>query len=115
MKHDAKSTTTERQREIDQGLRKPSGELIGGLHVEDYVQGHKDFKAGTPAPNGLTSVSYDLGRHRAAQEAEQKADILRKVEERNAASQAKVRELIAHRSDLLAEYDAKMEALSNDQ
>lgn len=98
---------TEREREIQQGLREPSGSLIGGLDVLDYVKGHQDFEAGVPSPSGITSVSYDLGRKRAGEKAELRADVLREVNEKIAADRARLREVIKHRPDLLAEYDAR--------
>lgn len=104
--------TSERQREIEQGLREPSGALIGGLHVEDYVRGHKDYEAGNPPPDGLTSVSYDLGRRRAAEKAERLADMLRAIDDRNAESHRRVREMLAHKPELLAEYEASMERVA---
>ena len=61
--------TTERQREIAQGLRDKNGALIGGLVVFDYLDGIRDWKAGTPPPQ-ITSTSYDLGRSKAARDAE---------------------------------------------
>lgn len=102
------SDKTERQLEIEQGLRKPSGELIGGLNVLDYNQGHVDYYAGIAPPKGITSVSYDLGRKRAARNAEQKADILREIKERQEESHRQIRDLLSHRPDLLAEFNAKM-------
>lgn len=102
--------TTERQREIAQGLRDESGALIGGLVVFDYIDGIQDWKDGKPPPP-ITSTSYDLGRAKAARDAELKADVLRELAERQAASHAEVRKLLAHRPDLLVAYDAKMAAL----
>ena len=104
------SQMTRRDREIAQGMREPGGALIGGLVVMDYAQGHHDYLANTPPPR-VTSVSYDLGRRRAAEEAERKADMLVALKAEQERSHAKVRELIAHRPDLLAEYDAKMKEL----
>lgn len=103
--------TTERQREIEQGLREPSGSLIGGLDVLEYVKGHEDFDAGIPPPSGVTATSYDLGRKRAAEDAERTADILRAIEDRRNESISKVRELLADKPDLLAEFNTRMEAL----
>ena len=100
----------QRQREIAQGLRDESGSLIGGLYVLEYAQGHEDWSAGTPPPP-VTTTSYDLGRARAARQAELAADVRREIDERSAASRVAVRELLAHRPDLLAEYDAKMAEL----
>lgn len=108
-----KHETTERQREIEQGLREPSGALIGGLDVLEYSQGHKDYDAGMSPPQGITSVSYDLGRKRAAEAAEQKADILREINERQEESHRRIREMLSHRPDLLAEFNAKLEAIGN--
>ena len=94
--------------EIAQGLRSPTGALIGGLVVEDYVKGMDDFKGGSPLPK-MTSASYDLGRMRACEAAEQTDDILQKLEKQQAELHEKVRQmLINSRPDLLADYDKRM-------
>ncbi len=93
--------------EIAQGLRNVNGGLIGGLHVEDYVAGICDFEAGNPPPKGITSASYDLGRKRARETAEVIADI----NARQDASHQKVRELLADKPELLADYDRQIAAI----
>lgn len=100
----------ERAREIAQGLRDADGTLIGGLHVEDYVRGHRDYDSRIPPPR-LTSTSYDLGRKRAAERAEASVELLARLKAEQARSVAAVRELIADRPDVLAEFDAKMSEL----
>lgn len=110
--YDSEINATERQREIAQGLRDEHGSLIGGLHFEDYVQGHRDYDAGAPPPR-VTSVSYDLGRRRAARLAEAKADMMARLKADQERSRAAVRKMIAHLPDVLAEFDAKMAELDN--
>ena len=97
-----------REDEIAQGLREPTGALIGGLNALDYVRGIEDFEAGRPAPEGLTSTSYDLGRSRARDRAEANADIAAFLRRESETRHAKMRELLAHRPDILAEYEAKI-------
>ena len=99
-----------RQREIDQGLRTETGELIGGLHVLDYVQGIRDYEDGVLAPR-VSSTSYDLGRFRAAEKAELRQAVLDQVEQRFRAADEAIREMLADQPDLLAEYEASMARL----
>jgi hypothetical protein len=98
--------------EIAQGLREPGGALIGGLHVEDYNQGFEDFAAGNPPPR-MSSVSYDLGRRRAARDAEITADVMAKLEAQQERSHQAVREMLRDKPDVLADYDAKIAAIRN--
>lgn len=87
------------------GLRGETGALIGGLIVEDYVQGIEDFKRGTAPPN-LTTPSYDLGRQRAAEKAENEANVMawlkRDAEERD----KRMREILT--PEQYAEYRASI-------
>lgn len=96
--------------EIAQGLREPGGALIGGLVAEDYNQGHIDFENGAPW-RLASSASYDIGRWRAQEKADDLADLKAKMEADAAESRRKVRELLAEHPDLLADFDAKMAAL----
>ena len=94
------------------GLRDERGSLIGGLHVFDYVQGMEDFESGNPPPD-MTSPSYDLGRQRAAEQAEAKADakataelyLKRHFEE----SDRRMKEILS--PEHYAEYRAKMDEI----
>jgi hypothetical protein len=97
--------------EIAQGLREPGGALTFPLDCLDYGQGFVDFKAGTPPPR-VTSASYDLGRNRARQAAEDDAEFKDKLRADSEATDARVRALLSDRPDLLAEYDAKMREIS---
>ena len=97
--------------EITQGLREPGGALIGGLVVLDYVAGMDDFEAGNPPPKGITSASYDLGRLRAREAAEADADALEAMRRDDARREHAMRDILADRPDLLADYLAKMAAL----
>lgn len=99
-----------REDEIKQGLREPSGALIGGLHVEDYCRGICDFEAGLPPPK-VTSTSYDLGRMRAAEKSEHANAIMDEIERRQEQAHLTIREMLKDRPDLLTEYDAKMDKL----
>lgn len=96
--------------EIAQGLREPSGELIGGLYVEDYVQGIRDFETGATPPR-FTSTSYDLGRARARDDADRRDDMLAKLRAAELRRRDVIRGLIAHKPDVLAEFNAKMAEL----
>ena len=95
----------QRRREVEQGLREPSGTLIGGLDVGAYVAGMDDFDAGRPPPL-KTTTSYDLGRARALREFEQVADVRRKIEEEMAENRRKTRALLADCPEGLAAFDA---------
>ena len=99
-----------REDEIRQGLRDPGGALIGGLYVEDYVQGIEDWEADRPPPK-FTSTSYDLGRARAREKAEATTDVLAAHEREMEARHQRVREMLAGHPDVLADYDAKMAEL----
>lgn len=101
----------DRANEIAQGLRYPDGALTFALDALEYSAGLSDFEAGKPPPP-FTSPSYDLGRARAARAAERKAEMLDQINADRRATSDRVRAMIAHRPDLLAEYDARMAALS---
>lgn len=58
----------------DQNIRDETGALIGGLDCLDYTKGFEDFIYGRPPPE-ISSVSYDLGRQRAAEDASAKREI----------------------------------------
>lgn len=99
------------EEDVKNGLRTPRGELVGGLNVLDYTKGRDDFSAGI-APPEVTSASYDLGRRRAAEDAEEKADLLARLERDAAESNRRVRELLKDRPDVLAAYDKSMAAIA---
>jgi hypothetical protein len=95
------------EQDVRNGLRTATGELVGGLNVVDYAQGRRDFATGA-APPQTTSASYDLGRRRASEEAEAKTDMLAQLAREEEARDARVRELLKGRPDLLAEYERAM-------
>lgn len=95
------------EEDVKNGLRTPTGEMVGGLNVLDYAQGRRDFADGT-APPLVTSASYDLGRRRASEEAEAKADLMARLATEAAERDRRVRELLYDRPDLLAEYERAM-------
>lgn len=95
------------EEDVKNGLRTPTGAMVGGLHVLDYVEGRRDFKAGNPPP-AVTSASYDLGRRRASEEAEAKADLLARLAKEDAERDQRMREILKDRPDLLAEYERAM-------
>src|SRR6185312_10098436 len=95
------------EEDLKNGLREPGGALVGGLNVFDYAKGHADFKAGN-APPSVTSSSYDLGRRRASEEAEAKADFLAMLEQRQRESEQKVRQILKDHPDILRECEQKM-------
>lgn len=76
------------------GLRDATGTLIGGLVVFDYLDGMRDYNTGA-APPDMTSPSYDLGRQRAAEKAEEKADILRKIKEDDRRRMERMKEILS--------------------
>lgn len=96
-----------REMEIKQGLREEGGALIGGLVVIDYLQGMDDFANRAPPPD-VTSASYDLGRMRASEGAEQAREVMDALERRQRQSQDAVRAMLKDRPDLLAEFNAKL-------
>lgn len=98
-----------RQREIEQGLREESGALIGGLDILECVKAAEDFAAGR-TPARMTTTSYDVWRARLAREADEKREVLAKIEADSQRNRAAVREALqsAGRPDLIAEFDAKM-------
>lgn len=102
------------QEDVDNGLRSPTGQLLGGLNVLEYVQGRKDYAAGALPPR-ITSSSYDLGRRRASEEAQAKADVLSIINTRRQESDRLIRELLRGSPALLAEYDAAMSKHSDKQ
>ncbi|HEX3863546.1 MAG TPA: hypothetical protein VHY35_17825 [Stellaceae bacterium] len=93
--------------DVRNGLRTPNGELVGGLNVHDYEKGHKDFKAGI-APPSLTSASYDLGRRRAAENAEAKADIRAMLDRQWDEADKRMESILRGHPEALADYRARM-------
>src|SRR6185437_15638425 len=93
------------EEDVKNGLREPSGALVGGLVVLDYAQGHKDYHEGA-APPPVTSASYDLGRRRALEEHEARLDALAEEARRQRETDQRIRELLKDRPDLIAEYEA---------
>lgn len=92
------------------GIRDENGSLIGGLYVFEYRQGMDDFDAGTPPPK-ITTVSYDLGRQRAAEKAGEKAFFRRKLAEDREESKRRMKEILP--PEFYAQYErdmAKLEA-----
>lgn len=98
------------EEDVKNGLRSPTGGLVGGLVVLDYIAGRADFAAGTPPPT-VTSASYDLGRRRAAEDAEERADFIAKLQQRNREANERVRAALKDRHELLEEYDRNMAAI----
>lgn len=101
------------------GLRDERGALIGGLVVEDYVRGMKDFDASAPPPD-FTTASYDLGRQRAADEAEARRNaeaVLARVQRQHQDGLSRTRALLMEqgRPDLVAELDGKLAAIDADR
>lgn len=95
---------------IRNGLRDERGSLIGGLVVEDYAQGMRDYKARAEPPR-VTSPSYDLGRQRAAEEAEACADLMAKLRREQDEQDARMREVLKDHPAVLAAWEAKMAEL----
>lgn len=95
------------EEDVKNGLRTATGQMVGGLDVLDYAQGRRDFAEGTPPPP-VTSASYDLGRRRASEEAEAKADLMARLARESAETDRRVRALLHDRPDLLAEYEQRM-------
>jgi hypothetical protein len=93
--------------EIAQGLREEGGALTFPLDVLDYSQGHEDFGAGVPPPK-VTSASYDLGRARARQKAEQDAEFWDWQRAEDERRERAMTELLKDHPEALAEYRAKM-------
>lgn len=84
------------QNEIKQGMRGPTGTFIGdpnrpGLHALEFTQGWTDFEERAPWPENPTP-SYELGRHRASLEAEEKADLIAAIDERHKRAMAFIQE-----------------------
>lgn len=52
---------------VADGMWDENGLLVGGLYVMDYERGQADFRACKPRPKAPT-MSYDLGRQKAAEE-----------------------------------------------
>jgi hypothetical protein len=90
--------------DVKNGLRTPTGQMVGGLDVLDYVKGREDFENAV-APPDVTSASYDLGRFRASQNAEEKANLLAHLDREAAERHQRMRHLLKDRPDLLAEYE----------
>ena len=99
-----------REDEIRQGLREPSGMLIGGLNVLDYWQGANDFKQGNPPPQ-MSSASYDLGRMRAQERQEKATAFDAWIKAEDARREAVMQDILKDRPDLLAEYKAKIASI----
>lgn len=95
------------EEDVKNGLRTPTGQMIGGLDILDYAQGRRDFQAGAQPPH-VTSASYDLGRRRALEEAEAKAGLMDRLAKEDEEGHQRVRELLRDRPDLLAEYEQAM-------
>jgi hypothetical protein len=98
------------EEDVKNGLRTPTGQMVGGLDIIDYVRGREDFASGA-APPAVTSASYDLGRRRASEAADAKADFLAQLARERAVTHQRVRELLSDRPDLLAEYEARIAAI----
>lgn len=90
------------------GLRDASGALIGGLIVDDYNKGFEDFEASSPPPS-LSSPSYDLGRQRAAQRAEDSRWFEKWQADRDAKTDAGMGKLLT--PEQYAEYRSKIDAI----
>ena len=99
-----------RQREVEQGLREPSGCLTFVLVAEDYSQGFADFESRAPWPESATA-SYELGRARAGERAGDAADLIAKIDRDQEETRQRVRALLADRPEILADYDARMAEL----
>ena len=95
------------EEDVKNGLRTPTGQLVGGLDIIDYQQGRDDFAAGATPPD-VTSASYDLGRRRASEEAEARVDLLAQLERDRQERDRRIRELLKDRPDLVAEYEAQI-------
>ena len=93
--------------EIAQGLRHESGSLTFPLDVLDYSQGHQDFAEGVPPPK-VSSASYDLGRARARLKLEKEAEFEAWQRAEDERRDSAMREVLADRPDLLADYLAKI-------
>lgn len=89
-------------------LRDERGALIGGLIVEDYVAGIDDFKHQRPPPD-LTTPSYDLGRQRAAQDAEKTAAVAKWLKDDEENRDRKMREILT--PEQYAEYRRQIDAI----
>lgn len=98
--------------EIAQGLRDETGALIGGLDVLECVKAQEDLSAGRPPPK-FTSTSYDVWRARLAREADERREVLAKLDAEQARRREAVRAMLkeAGRDDILAEFDRKMAEL----
>ena len=93
-----------RQLEIEQGLREPSGALIGGLDVIQYTTGWRDFENGVEPPS-FTHRDYDLGRARAAEVIEAKHSAMAELRAHQDAARGRIRALLADQPHALREYD----------
>lgn len=98
------------EEDVKNGLRTADGALVGGLVVLDYAQGWDDFNTGAPPPP-VTSASYDLGRRRAAEKAEAKADFDAWMAREEAERDRRFRHLLKDHPDALAEYEQKIAAI----
>lgn len=99
-----------REREIEQGLRERSGCLTFTLVAEEYSQGHIDYEAGASPPD-FSSPSYDLGRFRAAEKADNAREVMDKIRRDREDGEARMRAILRDRPDVLAEYDARISAI----
>lgn len=104
------------QREIEQGLRTPTGSFIGdperpGLHALEFTQGWQDFEDKAPWPDNPTP-SYELGRHRASVQAEDAMDIMDAINKRQADSENAIRDMLKDKPDELARFNARMTAIT---
>lgn len=99
-----------REREIEQGLREPGGGLVGGLDVLEYGAGWRNYEDGV-APPGVTGRDYDLGRARAAEYRDARAEVLDKLRRDQEASHLRVLEALEDRPNLADEYRARIAAI----
>lgn len=93
------------EREKKQGIRDESGAMIVPLNAFDFAEGYDDAKHGRPSPDE-PSLSYEMGRTRWEEDDNFKRDILEGIARRDAENEARFRQELAHRPDILARYDA---------
>ncbi len=103
-------------REIEQGLRTPTGSFIGdperpGLHPLEFSQGWQDFEDKADWPDNATP-SYELGRHRAGQKAEEEMDMMDAIKKRQVDSENAVRDMLKGKPEELARFNARMAAIT---
>ena len=98
------------EREKRQGLRAESGELIGGLDVMEYVKGYADYQDKVAFPDD-PSLAYELGRTGAEDAEQETARVIAGINAEHERRHQAVRDMIKHRPDVLAKYDAKLAAI----